>query len=179
MRILCIGDSNTYGFDPRSFTGDRYPDGIPWADRLTGCEVINFGICGVTIPSDHQVYTDLIKRKDPDLVIVMLGTNDLLEGKSAEQAARKMEDFLTSIREAGKPILLIAPPQIKPGDFVPDVNAVGESQNIGKLFREAAERSGCGFADAGEWGIDLTFDGVHFSEEGHETFARELQKILP
>ena len=25
MKILCIGDSNTYGYDPRSYLGDRYP----------------------------------------------------------------------------------------------------------------------------------------------------------
>lgn len=25
MRLLCCGDSNTYGYDPRSFFGDRYP----------------------------------------------------------------------------------------------------------------------------------------------------------
>ena len=25
MQILCFGDSNTYGFAPRSYLGDRYP----------------------------------------------------------------------------------------------------------------------------------------------------------
>lgn len=25
MRMLCYGDSNTYGYDPRGFRGERYP----------------------------------------------------------------------------------------------------------------------------------------------------------
>ena len=34
------------------------------------------------------------------------------------------------------------------------------------------------FADAGEWDIELTFDGVHFSEEGHKSFAQKLNELL-
>ena len=29
-RLLCYGDSNTYGYDPRSYLGGRYPDSIRW-----------------------------------------------------------------------------------------------------------------------------------------------------
>ena len=34
MRILCFGDSNTYGYDPRGFFGDRYGAGDRWVDLL-------------------------------------------------------------------------------------------------------------------------------------------------
>lgn len=178
MRILCIGDSNTYGFDPRSYLGERYPGDIRWTDRLRGHSVINFGINGVTIPEDHSVFVDLIKRKDPDLVIVMLGTNDLLQGAGAKQTARRMESFLISAAEAGKPVLLIAPPVICSGEGVPDEAVITESKELADLYREVAERQGCRFADSGRWGIELTFDGVHFSPAGHDTFAQELEKIL-
>ena len=33
MRLLCCGDSNTYGYDPRSFFGDRYPKESHWVDN--------------------------------------------------------------------------------------------------------------------------------------------------
>ena len=34
MRMLCYGDSNTYGYDPRGFFGDRYPAECRWVDIL-------------------------------------------------------------------------------------------------------------------------------------------------
>ena len=34
MRILCFGDSNTYGYDPRGFLGDGYDAGDRWVDLL-------------------------------------------------------------------------------------------------------------------------------------------------
>ena len=34
------------------------------------------------------------------------------------------------------------------------------------------------FEDAGQWGIDLAFDGVHYLPEGHRTFARSLLQRL-
>ena len=56
MKILCIGDSNTYGYDPRSYLGDRYPAEVRWTDRLENCEVINCGVNGMTIPLENSRY---------------------------------------------------------------------------------------------------------------------------
>ena len=42
MKILCFGDSNTYGFDPRGYLGGRYPVTVRWTGRLqeTGYDVV-------------------------------------------------------------------------------------------------------------------------------------------
>lgn len=178
MRILCIGDSNTNGYDPRSFLGESYPEGVRWIDRLDGHSVINFGINGVTVPQDHSVHIDLIRRKDPDLVIVMLGTNDILEGAPAGQVVRKMEDFISDLRQTKKPLLLIAPPAMSEGEGVPEESMIAESKKLGDLYKEAAERNAVRFLDAGKWGIELAFDGVHFTEEGHRAFAEHLMAAL-
>jgi len=84
-KILCIGDSNTYGYDPRSYIGSRYPEGVRWTSRLEGHEVINCGLNGMTVPRNHARAIGLIRSNEPDLVVVMLGTNDLTGGLSAEQ----------------------------------------------------------------------------------------------
>ncbi len=178
MKILCIGDSNTYGYDPRSYIGSRYPDGVPWADRLEGCDVINCGVNGMTVPRGQTRYPGLIRLNDPDLVTVMLGTNDLCSGLSAEQIAGRMGIFLDTIIDAGKPVLLISPPVLQFGEWVMDEDFIEESQDLGEAYRELAEQKGCLFADSGEWGIDVTFDGVHFSPEGHAAFAQKLNEIL-
>ena len=36
MKILCFGDSNTYGYGPRFFFGSQYPPRHRWVDLLAG-----------------------------------------------------------------------------------------------------------------------------------------------
>lgn len=177
-RILCIGDSNTYGYDPRSYIGSRYPEDVRWTDRLSGFEVINCGVNGLTVPRDARRYIGQINVNDPDIVIVMLGTNDLCSGHSAEETAGRMDVFLGELAVTGKQIMLISPPLLQFGEWVVDDDMLYESQDLGALYRDVAEKRGCLFADAAEWDIDVTYDGVHFSPEGHATFAQRLEEVL-
>ena len=32
MNVICFGDSNTYGYDPRSYLGGRYAADSRWVD---------------------------------------------------------------------------------------------------------------------------------------------------
>ena len=178
MKILCIGDSNTYGYDPRSYLGSRYPSEVRWTDRLNGWDVINCGVNGMTIPRDHSRYIGLIRINDPDLVIVMLGTNDLFRSPGAEQIANQMGRFIDSISGAARQILLISPPILQYGEWVMDDDLVEESQELGERYRELAYKKGIMFADSAEWDIEMTFDGVHFSSEGHAVFAQKLEELL-
>ena len=178
MRILCIGDSNTYGFDPRSYLGDRYPAEVRWADRLGKHEVINCGVNGMTVPCEHSRYVAQVRINDPDLVIVMLGTNDLLQGASAKEAAARMEAFLNSLLPYCKQILLVAPPPMKRGAWVPTDELVVESVRLAEEYKILAEKLNIPFVDTHLWNIELTFDGVHFTEEGHHAFAENLRKEL-
>ena len=34
MNIICFGDSNTYGYDPRGYFGGRYDGDSRWVDIL-------------------------------------------------------------------------------------------------------------------------------------------------
>ena len=76
MKVICFGDSNTYGYDPRSYFGGRYDADSRWVDILaaeTGWEIRNMGQNGKEIPLIAPDFPT-----DTDLLIVMLGTNDLL-----------------------------------------------------------------------------------------------------
>ena len=44
--------------------------------------------------------------------------------------------------------------------------------------RRLAAEQGTAFADAGQWGVSLLFDGVHFSPEGHRAFADGIRRAL-
>lgn len=175
MKILCFGDSNTYGYDPRSFFGDRFDDRWP---KLLGHETINEGANGRIIPRNPYVLR-LLKEQGPvDLFLVMLGTNDLLQGASAEEAAERMSHFLTELLPHCPDVLLIAPPPLKRGAWVPTDALVEESIRLADAYFAVALKLGVPFVDTRDWKIDFCFDGVHFTEEGHRTFAKNLKKAL-
>ena len=181
MRILCFGDSNTYGYDPRGFLGDRYGAEDRWVDLLakqTGWEVINLGANGREIPRGPYAIRLLTEHSPVDLFLVMLGTNDLLQGASAREAADRMEAFLNQLLPHCKQILLICPPPMKRGAWVPTDALVSESIRLAEEYKALAEKLSIPFVDTRHWKIELAFDGVHFTEEGHHTFAENLRKEL-
>ena len=181
MRILCFGDSNTYGYDPRSFFGDRYDAEDRWVDLLAkqpGHDCINAGANGREIPRNPYVLRLLSEHAPVDIFLAMLGTNDLLQGATAKEAASQMEAFLTPLLPHCKQILLVAPPPMKRGAWVPTDELVAASVQLAEEYKLLAEKLNIPFVDTRHWNIELTFDGVHFAEEGHHTFAENLRKEL-
>lgn len=172
MTVLCYGDSNTFGYDPRSFFGDRYA--LPWPEavaELTGWTVRNNGSCGRRVPVRETVLP-----KNVDLILVMLGTNDLLNGDEPHFIAEKMARFLSGL-EADKTVLL-APPHLCRGEWVPDDDLIRRSRALAGEYRAVAERLGIRFLNPGAWSIPLCFDGVHFTQEGHRSFAEHIADEL-
>ena len=181
MQIVCFGDSNTYGYDPRGFFGDRYRAEDRWVDLLaskSGHRVINAGMNGREIPRNADGLPLLAQYAPVDILLVMLGTNDLLQGASAKEAALRMETFLTPLLPRCKQILLICPPPMKRGAWVPTDALVAESHRLGEEYQRLAQRLHIPFVDTCSWNISLTFDGVHFTEAGHHAFAELLIKHL-
>ena len=176
MKVICFGDSNTYGYDPRGYFGGRYEAGNRWVDILageTGWTISNMGQNGREIPSAAPVFPE-----DTDLLIIMLGTNDLLQGRSPEQATERLERFLSGLSLNQSKILLIAPPPVALGAWVPSQQLIDDSRTFARLCQTLAERLGIRFADAGKWDIPLAYDGVHFTEQGHRAFAAGLLEEL-
>ena len=175
VRILCFGDSNTYGYDPRGFFGDRYDAGDRWVDLLakqTNHEIINAGANGKEIPRNPYVLRLLNEHAPVDIFLVTLGTNDLLQGASAKEAATRMEAFLNPLLTHCKYILLVAPPPMKRGAWVPTDELVNESIDLAEEYNLLAEKLHIPFVDTRRWNIELTFDGVHFTENGHHRFSK-------
>lgn len=193
MKIVFYGDSNTYGFDPRDFFGGRYEDDIVWTNRVASAYgkervVINEGMNGRCIPareSEYRYIERILESLDTeDVFAVMLGTNDLLRNMSPDAAVpvRRMENFLKWITDRGsRPcVLLIAPPYIGSGPRCYEELARFHDENIlmNNGFRALARKYEVMFNDASEWEIDLAYDGVHFSEEGHRRFAERMIRLL-
>ena len=185
MKILCFGDSNTYGYDPRSFFGSQYPAQHRWVDLLAqnlDCETVNAGENGREIPrrEGELLRFDLMltNQKPVDLLIIMLGSNDLLQGNSVEAVVKRMEAFLEHIDLHKSKILLIGPPPMQRGAWVPSDALVDESRRLGEEYGLLARKLSIPFADTRGWKIELAFDGVHFTEAGHRAFALSLHDFF-
>ena len=201
--ILCYGDSNTWGYIPG--TSERLPYDARWTGRLQNAlgesyRVIEEGLNGRTTVWDdpYKPARNGLKTLRPildshaplDLVILMLGTNDLKHYFSvyAADCARGMALLVETIRQslyAGSPyaprILLIAPPPIRglsPLLRVQFRGAEAKSLEFAEHYRQVAEEAGCLFLDAAKVVEPSAVDGVHLEAEGHETLAEVIRTIV-
>ena len=146
MKMLCYGDSNTYGYDPRGFFGDRYPKESRWVDILAeklGWQIQNEGQNSREIPSrplQYQYVGDMLLRSVPDVIASMLGTNDLLRGDSAAEICSRMEGLLRFLQPRCGQLLLIAPPPLKRGEWVTDKSLIVESVKLEGAYQARSRR---------------------------------------
>jgi len=206
FRILCYGDSNTWGYIPG--TGERYPKSVRWTGELQNvlcdsCEVIEEGLSGRTTVWDDPIEGDknglaylrpcLESHRPLDCVILMLGTNDLKTRFSltAADIAEGIECLIKTIQQSrcgieGKsPIILIAapPPVVPQGDYQEIFSGAKEkSLKFSSRYAAVAQRNGCEFVDVGEViEVDPT-DGIHYDAHAHSilgnVFAERIRAIF-
>lgn len=185
LRIVCFGDSNTYGFDPRDPIEKRYAPEDRWPEILaerTGWDVINMGLNGRTVPHGkrgiEQALAQISSRLPADCIIIMLGSNDLftIDDPSAERIASRMDTFLSNLtdRFPSVPILLISPPQVE----VPLAHIQEVIWDLTPKYRRLAAKYNILFASAASWRLPLSADEVHYSAEAHREFALNVEEHL-
>ena len=195
-RIACIGDSVTYGCTLPLFFLRRYPAVL---QRLVGpdAQVGVFGVNDRTLQSTgnkpYRKERAFIQSKDflPDIVVILLGTNDSKENNwiSAEAFKQQYAELLAAYRAlASRPRILICTP---PCAFRP-INRFFQLTNDAKLdripeiagaVRDLAEEENAELVDlyALTVGRREYFgpDGLHPSAKGAREIAREVFRMLP
>ncbi len=201
-QVLCYGDSNTWGYDPSTAT--RYARDVRWTGVLRetlgeGYHIIEEGLNGRTTVWDDPIegYKNghtylvpcLMTHKPLDLVIIMLGTNDLKQRFSvpafdiANGVGVLVKTTLLSEtgREDGAPqVLLVAPPPLARLSDMADMFAGGpaKSQSFGHEFKRVADQYGCRYFNAGVVVTTSDLDGVHFEPEGHRALGTALAGLV-
>lgn len=192
FQILCFGDSNTWGAIP--VAPQRYPRSVRWPGVLAellgyGFHVIEEGQNGRTTVWDDPIeggqksglryLPACLESHHPiDLVILMLGTNDLKARFSltaldiALGAERLVQTILQSACGVGDQppaILLAAPPPVDPQADLAEMFSGGakKSVSLARRYAEVAERTGCVFLDVGQIVAVDPADGIHYSAEAH------------
>lgn len=189
--ILCFGDSLTFGADPaggpRHAFADRWPSTLEAGLGTDKVRVIAEGMGGRTTVFDDwtaagdrngsRILPTLLESHSPlDVIIIMLGTNDLKPflGRTASEAGRGMVRLAQIIRgfyaikEVPMPhLVFVSPPEICDTDNVDMITHFGgkgiidESRNFRVEYQRRAEEVGASFFDAATVAKASPHDGVH------------------
>ena len=204
--ILCYGDSNTYGYDPS--TGFRYPADVRWTGVLKGLlgpdyVLIEEGCNGRTTVFDDPLEgwkngLDYLKpclnsHKPVDIVVMMLGSNDLKDcfGASAAEIAdgagvlvQTIQEF-TQIKQGYVPVIvLVSPPHIGPGiesspfSYAFDDTAIERSRRFAEEYKRVADKYGCVFFDAAPVAPPSRLDSLHLMPEAHKSLGEALARVI-
>ncbi|MDS9467458.1 SGNH/GDSL hydrolase family protein [Paracoccus sp. MBLB3053] len=197
-QILAFGDSLTWGADP--VTGLRHPHTAQWPVvlecGLTDCRVIGDGLGGrTTCRDDHggpasrngafALQLALAVHMPLDLVILMLGTNDLKplhggQALSAQAGMRRLAEIVATFpykpRIAVPKLLIVAPPHCGPTAAGGPVGGriISESEQLAALYDGLAKELGCAFFDAASVARPSSVDGVHLDAENTIAIGRAL-----
>lgn len=207
--ILAYGDSLTFGANPqpggpRHAYADRWPSVLE--QRLGGTAgVIAEGLGGRTTVSDDwyanadrngvRILPTLLESHGPlDLVIIMLGTNDLKPAicGSALEASFGMRRLVQTIRghAAGKgesvpQIILVAPPLLCDSDnadmmghFGGFAHGLEQSSQFAQHYARRAQEWNTGFFDASTVAKADPRDGVHLDAANTRAIGEGLVPVV-
>ena len=204
--ILCYGDSNTHGTMPMPDLGSmgRYDRQTRWPGQLAALlpdwQVIEEGLPGRTTVHDDPVEgahrngltvlpAILESHRPIDVVILMLGTNDLKQRFSvnALDIALSLEKLVLAIRGSGcgpdgaaPGVILVAPPPILEVQDLGVMFAGGQakSHDLGPRLAALARALEVPFVDAGSLIGVSEIDGIHYDEPAMAALAQAFAQAV-
>ncbi len=198
-KILCFGDSNTYGYIPG--TGDRFDINTRWSGILKTLlkdryDVIEAGCNNRTCFSDnpaginqtgYKILPEYLKD-DIDIVVLAIGINDLQTkyNSNTKDFEKGLELVIKMTRQklpAAK-IILAAPSKLEKnilkgyfGEMF-DENSIKKSRIIGEIYKKTAENQNCIFVDFDKTAKVSEIDGLHYMPQEHKKIAQYLYDII-
>ena len=200
-RILCYGDSNTWGWVPAKNGTQRYDENSRWPKLLQsklgdGYEVIEEGLGARTTMFDDprpelplrnglKTLPIILESHLPlDLVILMLGTTDAKElfGFSADKISEGMQALIHAVKNfrtlsGTKPpqILVVVPPIVKEDtEFAAKLfkGATEKTTELVDKYKILTEQENVHYLNPND---DIQVDqseGVHIDSKNHKTLAK-------
>jgi lysophospholipase L1-like esterase len=207
IKVLCYGDSNTWGQKPDK--SGRYNTDVRWTGVLqkrlgNGYYVIEEGLGSRTTDLDYsqkpgrngrKYFVPCLASHTPlDIVIIMLGTNDLKMEyrRSADEIGAALEGMIGDVktyaqnRDGKTPkVILISPIGINSNaprfaEFYTgyyDNTSMEESNKLAGVIENVADRNGCLFLDAASVSM-AGEDGIHFHIDSEEPLARLIYDTI-
>ncbi|MBE5762908.1 MAG: acylhydrolase [Clostridiales bacterium] len=197
MRILCYGDSNTWGYIPNG-KHERYPEDIRYPmvlQKLLGndYEIIEEGLCSRTIANQDPKHSgdeyiakrhfeNCFKSHMPvDLLILFLGSNDMKDyfTFNAFDAALALDELIIGKIKQISPntkIIIVIPKEIENSNFEGFENAKIKSKDFEKAYEYLAKLNNCQFVPNNI--LDVGQDGLHLTKDAHLSLANALYNLI-
>ena len=201
ISVVCFGDSLTWGFNPVDMS--RYGHDIRWPRLLQkelgqGFYVIEEGVNGRTTVFEDPIKGDknglehlftVRKTHMPiDILIIMLGTNDLQDrfSMNAETIAIAMGRLLyqathptDDVEGMAPKVLLMSPPPLAdlrgtPFELQFSNRSREESMKLADAYRQKAEEYGTAFFDTGTVISASPIDAIHFEAAPQADLAKAV-----
>lgn len=200
--VLCYGDSNTHGQAPGGTPLDRFGPLERWPGVLrqqlgSGWYVIEEGLSGRTTVHNDPIEGDLkngrtylrpclMSHAPLDLVILMLGTNDLKArfGQPASEVAMGIGCLIYDIKELAPgpdgrvpEIMVVAPPPMLEdiGEWSGIFDgAQSKSLELAHAFEVISDSLEVHFFDAARIISSDPADGFHLSKQAHEDLGKAI-----
>lgn len=201
-KVLCFGDSNTYGYNPDN--GSRYPKNVRWTGVLQNLlkkedvQIVEEGLVGrTTVFEDSNrpgrkgidyLVPFLERHKPIDALVLMFGTNDckaiyhasaLVIGQGMERLIKDAKRYQPDLR-----ILLVSPihlgDAVWKGEYDPEFNreSVQVSRELKEIYQGIAREYDCDFLAASDVATPSVVDLEHLNEQGHLSLAKAIYEIL-
>ena len=196
--ILCFGDSNTWGWNPSTLSrygrDERWP-GVLRTQLGAGYVIIEEGQNGRTTVWDDPVerhkngatyLPPCLESHHPlDLVVIMLGTNDLKLRYSvpACDIAQSVGVLVDIVQKSGfgpdggpPQVLLMAPPPLaKLTEFAEMLEGGTEKAlKLGPYYQVVADEYGCHFLNTADYIVCSDLDGVHLDASEQEKLGKAV-----
>lgn len=216
IEILCYGDSNTWGcigrWEASILPSERYDREHRWPDVLQAqlgedFHVISEGLGGrsTIYPRAGEEYKNgepyllpcLHSHRPLDLVIIMLGTNDLQMKKDITEeelpvGISRLIDIVQSTPKCGRnvqpPKILVLPP-IEIRKAAPEGRVavydlfrgdIGRelSLKMPAVYAKVAKEKGCYYLNTADYAVPGPADGVHFDAESHVRLGKAVAAYI-
>jgi acyl-CoA thioesterase-1 len=162
--IVAFGDSLTAGYGVNDT--DNYPAQL---SRLIDQPVINMGISGETT-SEALARVNTVVAKDPKIVLITLGGNDLKKKIPAQEAFANLKKIVEILHEKGALVVILG---IDIPYFISD---------YADDYIQFAKNNGCLLVPNILDGIighrDLMVDSIHPNAKGYKIITEEISRTI-
>ncbi len=167
--VIALGDSLTYGYGASPETS--YPAVLA---TMTGWQVINAGVNGNT-SADVLARTNEIVAQDPDLVLLGIGGNDVLQRTQPATTTENITATISKLKAADIPVILIAEPYFSS-------SALFGKASDNPIYKDIAASENVPLYSKGWSSVlsddSLKSDQIHANAAGYRHFAEGLYAYL-
>jgi lysophospholipase L1-like esterase len=169
------------------FLGDSITDRCEWNELFPANNVINRGISGDRTYGVLNRLDNIIKNK-PSKVFLMIGINDLREGRNVVEVKNDYNKILKQLTE-NLPNTKIFVQSVLPVDTkqpTPKIKSNDSISNLNKEIKQLTEEYGLTYIDlfsvmadtSGQLKPEFTHDGIHLSGNGYKVWNEAIKPYI-